>query len=99
MWSIYTVSLLHIAFFIVIIMALHSTLHDFSGKDWLSYQERFGFYFQANYIDYSAAVKQQEILLSAIGTDTYTLLHSLAALNSSWPGVAYMRHEKHTSFP
>ena len=79
MWSIYTVSLLHIAFFIVIIMALHSTLHDFPGKDWLSYQERFGFYFQANYIDYSAAIKQQEILLSVIGTDTYTLLHSLAA--------------------
>ena len=38
-------------------MALHGTLPEFSGNDWLSYQERLGFYFEANDIDSSAATK------------------------------------------
>ena len=61
---------------------VHGTLPEFSGKDWLSYQERLGFYFEANDIDTSAATKQRAILLSVIGTDTYTLLRSLAAPKS-----------------
>ena len=82
MWIICTVFLLHITFLIVTIMAVHGTLPEFSGKDWLSYQERLGFYFEANDIDTSAATKQRAILLSVIGTDTYTLLRSLAAPKS-----------------
>ena len=82
MWIIYTVFLLHITFLIVTIMAVHGTLPEFSGKDWLSYQERLGFYFEANDIDTSAVTKQRAILLSVIGTDTYTLLRSLAAPKS-----------------
>ena len=62
-------------------MAVHGTLPEFSGKDWSSYVDRLGFYFEANDIiaDTNAINKQRAILLSVIGTDTYTLLRSLTA--------------------
>ena len=62
-------------------MAVHGTLPEFSGKDWSSYMDRLGFYFEANDIsaDTNAVNKQRAILLSVIGTDTYTLLRSLTA--------------------
>ena len=62
-------------------MAVHGTLPEFSGKDWSSYMDRLGFYFEANDIsaDTNAVNKQRAILLSVIGIDTYTLLRSLTA--------------------
>ena len=57
-------------------MALHGTLPEFSGKDWSSYVDRIGFYFEANDIEIP---KRRAILLSVVGNETYTLLRSLAA--------------------
>ena len=62
-------------------MAVHGTIPEFTGKDWLSYQERIGFYFEANDIacdSVTKTTKRRAILLSVIGSDTYTLLRSLA---------------------
>ena len=63
-------------------MAVHGTIPEFTGKDWLSYQERIGFYFEANDIacdSLTKTTKRRAILLSVIGSDTYTLLRCLAA--------------------
>ncbi|RLJ22797.1 hypothetical protein DJ031_00255, partial [bacterium endosymbiont of Escarpia laminata] len=58
---------------------LGGTLPEFSGKDWSSYEDRLGFYFEANDIALDAVSKRRAILLSVVGTETYTLLRSLAA--------------------
>ena len=66
-------------------MAVHGTIPEFTDKDWLSYQERIGFYFEANDIacdSVTKTTKRRAILLSVIGSDTYTLLRSLAAPKS-----------------
>ena len=54
---------------------------EFTGKDWSSYQDRLGFYFEANDIDDAAASKRRAILLTAVpvGAETYTFLRSLAS--------------------
>ena len=36
-------------------MSRHGNLPEFTGKDWSSYQDRLGFYFEANDIDDAAA--------------------------------------------
>ena len=56
--------------------ALHGTLPEFSGKDWSSYVDRMGFYFEAKDIDIP---KRRAILFSVVGNEAYTLLRSLAA--------------------
>ena len=48
-------------------MALHGTLPEFSGKDWSSYVDRMGFYFEANDIEIP---KRRAILLSVVGNET-----------------------------
>ena len=60
-------------------MSRHGNLPEFTGKDWSSYQDRLGFYFEANDIDDAAASKRRAILLTAVGAETYTLLRSLAS--------------------
>ena len=63
-------------------MSRHRNLLEFTGKDWSSYQDRLGFYFEANDIDDAAASKRRAILLTAVGAETYTLLRSLASLRT-----------------
>ena len=61
-------------------MSRHGNLLEFTGKDWSSYQDRLGFYFEANDIDDDAAAsKRRAILLTAVGAETYSLLRSLAS--------------------
>ena len=60
-------------------MAAHGTLGEFnySKEDWTSYAERLELYFTAN--DVSTAAKQQAILLSVCGAETYQLIRDLVA--------------------
>ena len=59
-------------------MALHGSIHEFnlgSTDSWKDYTERLGQYFLANDVD--AEAKKKAILLTVIGTPTYSLLKSL----------------------
>ena len=60
-------------------MSRHGNLPEFSGKDWSSYEDRLGFYFEANDIADDAMGKRRAILLTSVGEQTYTLLRSLTS--------------------
>ena len=60
-------------------MATHSTLREFNPtrEDWTSYAERLELYFTAN--DIVTEKKQQSILLSVCGAETYRLIRNPVA--------------------
>ena len=60
-------------------MATHGPLGEFnpSRQDWISYAERLEFYFTAN--DIVTEKKQQAIMLSVCGAETYRLIRDLVA--------------------
>ena len=62
-------------------MATHGTLGEFNPtrEDWTSYDERLELYFTAN--DIVAEKKQQAILLSVCGAETYRLIRDLGREN------------------
>ncbi len=60
-------------------MATHGTLGEFNPtrEDWTSYAKRLELYFTAN--DIVTEKKQQAILLSVCGAETYKLIRDLVA--------------------
>ena len=60
-------------------MSRHGNLPDVTGKDWSSYEDRLGFYFEANDIADDTMGKRCVILLTSVGEQTYTLLRSLTS--------------------